>query len=145
MRTTTRLTLGSLAVTAALALPAAPAFAQDDLNCDDFPSQAAAQAELRRDPSDPNDLDRDDDFIACEAYLEYPAGSARDETPARPAVPVTETRTAQTATVRVPSRVDTGAGGSILPAAAAPAGAAAAALTFAAVLATLRLRHRSAR
>lgn len=140
MRSTTRLTLGSLAVTAALALPAAPAFAQDDLNCDDFPSQAAAQVELRRDPSDPNRLDEDDDFIACENFREYPEGSARDETPARPTVP--ETRTAQTATVRVPNRVDTGAGGSATPA-AVPAGAAAAGLTFAAVLATLR--HRAPR
>jgi len=144
MRSTTRLTLGSLAVTAALALPAAPAFAQDDLNCDDFPSQAAAQVELRRDPSDPNRLDEDDDFIACENFREYPEGSARDETPARPTVPATETRTAQTATVRVPNRVDTGAGGSATPA-AVPAGAAAAGLTFAAVLATLRLRHRAPR
>lgn len=139
---TTRLTLGALAVTAALTLPAAPAFAQDDLNCDDFPSQAAAQAELRRDPSDPNDLDRNDNFVACERHPDYPAGSARDETPARPAVPVTETRTAQTATVRVPTRVDTGAGGSTTDA-AVPAGAAAAGLTFAAVLASLHLRRRA--
>jgi hypothetical protein len=31
--------------------------AQNTLNCTDFPSQAAAQAELRKDPSDPNGLD----------------------------------------------------------------------------------------
>jgi hypothetical protein len=34
-----------------------PAHAQNTLNCSDFPSQAAAQAELRKDPSDPNGLD----------------------------------------------------------------------------------------
>lgn len=37
-----------------------------DLNCSDFSSQAAAQAELRRDPSDPHGLDRDRDGISCE-------------------------------------------------------------------------------
>lgn len=129
MRTTTRLTLGALAATAALALPAAPALAQNVLNCADFPSQAAAQAELRRNPSDPNRLDENDNFVACEAFDGYPAGSPRDETPA---TPVAETRTAQTSTVRVPTRVDTGAGGT----AATPQvaiGAAAAAATAAAV------------
>jgi hypothetical protein len=40
-----------------LALWATPAFAQDDENCDDFESQAAAQAHLRSDPSDPDGLD----------------------------------------------------------------------------------------
>jgi hypothetical protein len=37
-----------------------------DKNCSDFPSQAAAQAALRADPSDPWGLDRDRDGIACE-------------------------------------------------------------------------------
>lgn len=37
-----------------------------DFNCPDFPSQAAAQAVLRADPSDPFGLDRDRDGIACE-------------------------------------------------------------------------------
>jgi hypothetical protein len=35
-------------------------------NCADFPSQAHAQAVLRADPYDVNDLDRDRDGIACE-------------------------------------------------------------------------------
>ncbi|WP_447974296.1 excalibur calcium-binding domain-containing protein [Nitrospira sp. Kam-Ns4a] len=38
-----------------------------DLDCQDFPSQAAAQAELRKDPSDPHRLDRDRNGIACES------------------------------------------------------------------------------
>jgi hypothetical protein len=34
-----------------------------------------------QDPSDPDQLDRDDDGIACEDHPDYPEGSARDETP----------------------------------------------------------------
>src|SRR5262249_24954900 len=37
-----------------------------DMNCTDFRSQAEAQAGLRSDPSDPWDLDRDRDGVACE-------------------------------------------------------------------------------
>jgi len=51
-----------------------PAYAQDEdptigRDCDDFRSQAEAQAALREDPSDPDVLDEDegpDDGIACE-------------------------------------------------------------------------------
>ena len=44
------------------------AFAQDVQNCEDFATQAEAQAELRSDPSDPSGLDgSDDDGIACES------------------------------------------------------------------------------
>ena len=39
----------------------------DDVNCADFASQAAAQAYLRSDPSDPSRLDADRDGIACES------------------------------------------------------------------------------
>jgi hypothetical protein len=70
-----------LATAVVLALWATPAFAQDDQNCDDFESQAAAQAHLRQDPSDPDQLDRDNDGLACEDHPDYPQGSARDETP----------------------------------------------------------------
>jgi micrococcal nuclease len=44
--------------------PAATPFR--DLNCSDFPSQAAAQATLRGDPTDPHRLDPDRDGVACE-------------------------------------------------------------------------------
>lgn len=37
-----------------------------DLDCKHFPSQAAAQAALRNDPSDPHGLDRNRDGVACE-------------------------------------------------------------------------------
>ena len=50
------------------------ASAQDLLNCDRLDSQAEAQDELRTDdPADPNNLDDDDDGIACEA-LSPPKG-----------------------------------------------------------------------
>src|SRR5215217_3550897 len=39
-----------------------------DKDCADFRSQAEAQAELERDPSDPNNLDGDGDAVACETY-----------------------------------------------------------------------------
>jgi hypothetical protein len=69
-----------------------PALAQDEdprvgLDCDDYNSQAEAQAALREDPSDPNVLDEDegpDDGIACETTpYDDPA---RDETPVVAAV-----------------------------------------------------------
>jgi hypothetical protein len=52
-----RRTIVLLATAVVLALWAAPAYALDDQNCDDFESQAAAQAHLRSDPSDPDGLD----------------------------------------------------------------------------------------
>jgi hypothetical protein len=47
---------------------AIPSQAQADLDCSDFRTQEEAQAELRRDPSDPHGLDADDDGIACEDF-----------------------------------------------------------------------------
>jgi hypothetical protein len=38
----------------------------DQYDCASFGSQESAQAELDRDPSDPSNLDADDDGIACE-------------------------------------------------------------------------------
>lgn len=48
----------------------------EDLDCMDFPSQEAAQGNLRADPSDPNGLDPEQNGIACEitpADYENPA------------------------------------------------------------------------
>lgn len=42
-----------------------------DLDCADFSSQEAAQAEYDADPGDPNGLDRDDDGYACEVFFGY--------------------------------------------------------------------------
>lgn len=58
---------------------AAPAFAQDDLNCADFDSQAEAQAHFDSDPSDPDGLDADNDDEACEEH-DYPASSGAEST-----------------------------------------------------------------
>jgi len=49
-----------------IASPSKPAYAQDRYDCASFGSQESAQAELERDPSDPSNLDADDDGIACE-------------------------------------------------------------------------------
>jgi hypothetical protein len=40
--------------------------AAQDLNCSDFDTQQEAQDELDADPSDPNNLDDDNDGVACE-------------------------------------------------------------------------------
>jgi hypothetical protein len=66
--------------------PGKPALAQDQFDCASFNSQAEAQAELRRDPSDPSGLDGPigtasdgTSGVACEVYpYDNPA---RDETP----------------------------------------------------------------
>jgi micrococcal nuclease len=42
--------------------------ASADRNCEDFPSQAAAQRELESDPADPNGLDANGDGQACEDF-----------------------------------------------------------------------------
>jgi hypothetical protein len=47
-----------------------------DLNCSDFATQAEAQAVYNADPSDPNNLDRDKDGIACETL---PGGGTTSE------------------------------------------------------------------
>lgn len=54
--------------------PDAPINSDDtdgDLDCADFSTQEAAQAEFNADPSDPNGLDRDDDGYACEVFFGY--------------------------------------------------------------------------
>jgi hypothetical protein len=49
--------------------PSKPAAAQaDQYDCASFGSQDSAQAELERDPSDPNDLDPDGNGRACDDY-----------------------------------------------------------------------------
>lgn len=60
----------------------APAHAKD-LNCDDFPNQAAAQRNLDNNPSDPNGLDSDNDGIACES-LPCPCAGPSKPKPTKP-------------------------------------------------------------
>src|SRR5215216_4847086 len=54
--------------------PSTPAVAQEDqYDCASFGSQESAQAELDRDPSDPNNLDPDGNGQACD---DYPYGTS---------------------------------------------------------------------
>jgi hypothetical protein len=74
MRRTTTAAAGVL-VTAVLSLGFVGTAQAADLNCDDFPNQAAAQAVLVADPSDPNNLDGNDNGQACEDHTYAPASS----------------------------------------------------------------------
>jgi hypothetical protein len=49
-----------------------------DLDCANFATQQEAQAELERDPSDPNNLDADNDGVACETYPYNGGGGGED-------------------------------------------------------------------
>jgi len=51
---------------AALCFPLAGVAAAQDLDCANFQTQAEAQAVYNQNPSDPHDLDRDNDGKACE-------------------------------------------------------------------------------
>ena len=63
-----RATTGLLLAAGLVLAGGSPALAvEDDLNCSDFDTQEEAQAELDRDPSDPNGLDRDGDGRACDS------------------------------------------------------------------------------
>jgi Excalibur calcium-binding domain len=62
--TTTTTTTTSAADTTTAATTAA-----DDQDCVDFPTQAAAQAALAAEPSDPDRLDADGDGVACEEHF----------------------------------------------------------------------------
>jgi len=65
----------SLLLTAALSFGfSGTAHAADTFNCPDFVSQADAQAVYNANPSDPNQLDRDNDGQACEDH-DYVANS----------------------------------------------------------------------
>ncbi len=57
------------AVGAALVVLSAGPASAFDLNCEDFPSQAEAQAVYDANPSDPNNLDADGDGQACEEFF----------------------------------------------------------------------------
>ena len=59
-----------------IAAPTALAQAGDQ-DCADFSSQAAAQAHLEADPSDPDGLDADNDGVACENFA-YGSQGATD-------------------------------------------------------------------
>ena len=80
-----RLFTAMIAALALVALIAAPTFANDDSNCDDYNSQAEAQAHFEAGggsaTNNVDGLDGDSDGVACEDKADYP-DPARDETPA---------------------------------------------------------------
>jgi hypothetical protein len=63
------------------------ASAADDQNCSDFPFQEDAQAHLNADRSDPDNLDADNDGIACEANPRRPSVAPRPAPAPPPAAP----------------------------------------------------------
>jgi hypothetical protein len=54
-------------LTAGMSYPLAGVALAQDLDCSDFTTQAKAQAVYNQDPSDPNNLDADNDGVACES------------------------------------------------------------------------------
>src|SRR5687768_8871163 len=70
----TRVLLSGISILTLLTFARIDLRAQADLNCDDFANQAEAQASLNDTyPEDPNRLDRDKDWIACEDFFELTA------------------------------------------------------------------------
>jgi hypothetical protein len=62
---------------AAMSLPLAGVAAAQDRNCPDFTTQAEAQAVYNQDPSDPNELDQDNDSIRQPQAKGSPSDSSR--------------------------------------------------------------------
>jgi Excalibur calcium-binding domain len=69
------------------------AAAQTDLNCSHFATQEEAQAELDRDPSDPYNLDSDNDGIACEELSSGTGTTGRSTTDTTTGAGATEQQT----------------------------------------------------
>lgn len=75
----------------------APTPEDDELNCEDFASQAEAQAVLDADMTDPNELDVDADGVACNEVISAPPTQAtgsptqyqKPESPSVEVAPVT--------------------------------------------------------
>src|SRR4051794_34848194 len=72
-------------LTAAVSMPLTGTALAVDLDCADFPNQAAAQVVLDADPADPNGLDSNANGVACEAYgYTGVAASTADQVAVRP-------------------------------------------------------------
>jgi len=68
-----------IAAVVVLFAAAGPASAQDLYNCEDFATQELAQEYFNSDPSDPSQLDADDDGWACEVHFGYTGSIAPGE------------------------------------------------------------------
>jgi hypothetical protein len=80
-----RSTAAVAVLTAAVSLPLAGTASAADLDCADFPNQAAAQVVLDADPADPNRLDANDNGQACESYGYSSVATAPGQVTVRPA------------------------------------------------------------
>jgi hypothetical protein len=114
---TYRVLLSGVVLLGTLALGGANAGAQAELNCDDFANQPEAQASLNSTyPEDPNRLDRDKDWIACEDFFELTEEEAARVVPANlvsgaaetTPVPTPEPARDDTAPAPVATSVETG-------------------------------------
>src|SRR5918992_694375 len=108
---------------AASLLIGAGAAAQDEelLDCEDFASQADAQAAYRADPSDPADNDADGDGIACELFDGF-EDAATDLEPIEGVGADTNTEATTETTTAASSEVSTVASAGVGPPGADPAG-----------------------
>jgi hypothetical protein len=79
-----RSTVAAAVLTAAFSLPLAGTAYAADLDCGDFPNQAAAQVVLDADPSDPNRLDSNDNGRACEGSAYGSVAATPGQVTARP-------------------------------------------------------------
>jgi hypothetical protein len=68
-------------LTAGMSYPLAGVALAQDQDCSDFTTQAEAQAVYDQDPSDPNNLDADNDGKACESLPGGVPGSAENAAP----------------------------------------------------------------
>lgn len=117
-----RVLLSGVTILALLSFAGIDTRAQADLNCDDFANQAEAQASLNGTyPEDPNGLDRDTDWIACEDFFDLTAEEEARVVPANLASGATVTTSTPTPappaanTTPAPVATTTGTGSRIDP------------------------------
>jgi LPXTG-motif cell wall-anchored protein len=91
MKRSLKTVLAILVGASALLAFAPSAYAQDEKNCDDFRFQAEAQAVLDADPRDPNNLDGDNDGLACENLPNGPPTTTTTAPPTTTEAPTTTT------------------------------------------------------
>ncbi len=77
-----RSTAAVVVLCAGLSVPLAGPAGAADLDCEDFASQAQAQAVLAANPADPNRLDADDDGQACDDHVYIGAAVSATASPA---------------------------------------------------------------
>jgi hypothetical protein len=89
-----RRTAAAVVLFGGLMIPMTGTASAADLDCKDFPSQAAAQQNLKDNPSDPNHLDANHNGIACEDFPYASAGNSQVATVPQGSVPAGDGSTA---------------------------------------------------